>query len=276
MKPGDVVEIKRRVLRDQLGGLLTGEEGVPAPATFGYETQGARGRGASSAGPRDADAPQERGRKPRHGKADGDAPRAPRDSRGDAGDRPRSFGARPDGDRKPRPPRAEGDRPERGAKPFGDRKPRADGDRPARGDKPYSDKPRSFGARPMATASRAPLGPRATGRNVAQSPLVIASRVPMATALPEATSPLGANRAATGPRATSRAALRASPGGRGGAGGAEGDSGGKPRSGFGGKPRAGGTGAGPRGEAKPRGPRPGGGPRGPKPGGTKPGGGGRG
>ncbi|MCR9151169.1 MAG: rRNA pseudouridine synthase, partial [Rhodobacteraceae bacterium] len=100
MKPGEISELRRKVLRDQLGGLLTGEE----------------------------DATPSRKRKPGD-RAGADRPRKPRTAAA-AGDRP---------DRKPRAAAAGGERPARGfaGKPGGerpDRKPRAaaaGGDRPA-------------------------------------------------------------------------------------------------------------------------------------------------
>ncbi|MDO5612370.1 MAG: pseudouridine synthase [Paracoccus sp. (in: a-proteobacteria)] len=136
MEPNEVREIKRRVLRDQLGGLLTGEEDeAPAARRFGDK-------------PRFGDRPprEDGDRKPRFGdrprREDGDAPR-----------KPRAFGDRPpreDGDRKPRfgdrPRREDGDAP-RKSRSFGDRKPRF-GDRPRREDGDAPRKPRSFGTGP--------------------------------------------------------------------------------------------------------------------------------
>jgi len=130
MKPGDVTELRRKVLRDQLGSLLTGEDAAENPT---------RGRPAPDAGPR----------KPRAGRPQGDRPdRKPR-SQGADGDRPRkSYGDRPQGDRPDRKPRhgADGDRPR---KSYGDR---PQGDRPDR--KPRSGKPQGAG----------PRGPRPGGR----------------------------------------------------------------------------------------------------------------
>ena len=126
MEENEVREVKRRILKDQLGGLLTGDsDEEPRAAT--------RGR-------RDDD----RGARP----ARGDRPE--RGNRGDRGERA-SRGHRPafdnrdgDGPRKPRAPRAEGGggydrKPREGAGGF-DRKPRAEG---AGG---YDRKPRAEGA----------------------------------------------------------------------------------------------------------------------------------
>ena len=123
MEKNEVVEVKRRVLRDQLGGLLTGEETAPKEREM-------RPRGAE--GPRG----------PR--RDDGDAPR--RSFRWAAGDGESRFarkpGPRDDADRparswsgKPRPGSDEGaERPQ-----FRGKRPQGDGDRPARA---WSDKPR--------------------------------------------------------------------------------------------------------------------------------------
>ncbi|MEE2860998.1 MAG: pseudouridine synthase [Pseudomonadota bacterium] len=132
MEKNEVVEVKRKVLRDQLGGLLTGEaEDKP---------RAMRPRGAEGA-PRDEAGPRRFGAKP----ASDRAPRSRDEER--RGDRPaRSWGGKP----------ADGDRPARnwGGKP-------ADGDRPARnwggksdeGDRPrFKGKPadprQTFGDRP--------------------------------------------------------------------------------------------------------------------------------
>ncbi|WP_459349877.1 pseudouridine synthase, partial [Paracoccus zhouxuedongae] len=166
MEAGQVAEVKRRVLRDQLGALLTGEEEAPRKDRSdkprkprSRPTQGGEGGERRSFGDRP----------PREGverRSFGDRP-----ERGSFGDRPR----KPYGDRPPRaegsedrPRKPYGDRPERGSfgdrprKPYGDRPPRAEGseDRPR---KPYGDRPErgSFGDRP-----RKPYGdrpPRAEG-----------------------------------------------------------------------------------------------------------------
>lgn len=102
MKPGDVVEIKRRVLRDQLGALLTGEEPAADRALAGG----------------DADRRDDRGpRKPR-----GDKARRFRDDRPDRSAKPRAEGdgmPRTPGGAKPRGPEFKGPRGPK--KPFGDR-----------------------------------------------------------------------------------------------------------------------------------------------------------
>ncbi|MEC9103500.1 MAG: pseudouridine synthase, partial [Pseudomonadota bacterium] len=144
MEKNEVVEVKRKVLRDQLGGLLTGEaEDKP---------RAMRPRGAEGA-PRDEAGPRRFGAKP----ASDRAPRSRDEER--RGDRPvRSWGGTP----------ADGDRPARswGGKP-------ADGDRPARnwggksdeGDRPrFKGKPadprQTFGDRPRDAADK----PRWTSR----------------------------------------------------------------------------------------------------------------
>lgn len=136
MEKNEVVEVKKRVLRDQLGGLLTGEETPPKEREM-------RPRGAEgSRGPR---------------REDGDAPRRTfRSASGGEGDGrfARKSGPREDGDRPARPwsgkPRSEegGDRPQ-----FRAKRPQGDGDRPARSwsDKPRTDRDGAFGDRPRFT-----------------------------------------------------------------------------------------------------------------------------
>lgn len=136
MKPGDVVEVKARVLREQLGTAEGGErEDQPARKP--------RGRPAEKAGDRPA---RSFGAKSHRSGPDGGRPRPLRD--GDGEGRPARSG-KPAGDRKPhagkprgdddraRAPRERaegGDRPFRSDKPAGDRKPygkpRSDSDRP--------------------------------------------------------------------------------------------------------------------------------------------------
>ncbi|WP_199260641.1 pseudouridine synthase [Paracoccus binzhouensis] len=127
LEENEVREVKRKVLRDQLGGLLTGET-EEKPRSF-------RERGAAHADKDDA-----RPRKPR---AEGD--RKPFAKREDGERRP--FARREDGDRKPFAKRGEGDR-----KPFARRE---DGARPfvRRGD--AEGKPARDGARkPFGKTSR--------------------------------------------------------------------------------------------------------------------------
>ncbi|MFC3167871.1 pseudouridine synthase [Paracoccus fontiphilus] len=134
MEKNEVVEVKRRILRDQLGGLLTGEETTPREREM-------RPRGAE--GPRkprrdEGDAPRRTFRSAEGGEGEGRFARKPAGPRGD-GDRP----ARPWGD-KPGKPRfggsEDGERPRFRGKPGA---PREDGDRPARS---WSGKPRSEGS----------------------------------------------------------------------------------------------------------------------------------
>jgi len=143
MEKNEVVEVKRRVLRDQLGGLLTGEETAPKDRAM-------RPRGAE--GPRkprseDGAAPRRVFRTGGGEEGEGRFARKPAGPRDDA-DRPaRPWGNRPSGDRpsgdRPGKSRFGGDdagRPRFGGKP---RPAREDGDRPARA---WSSKPRPEGA----------------------------------------------------------------------------------------------------------------------------------
>ncbi|MDS9466054.1 pseudouridine synthase [Paracoccus sp. MBLB3053] len=120
MEENEVREIKRKVLRDQLGGLLTGEETEAKPRSF-------RERGAA----RDEEA-GDRPRKPFARREDGD--RKPFVKR-EGGDR-RPFVKREDSERKPFTRREDGDRKPYAKREDGDRKPfarREDGER-----KPYA------------------------------------------------------------------------------------------------------------------------------------------
>ena len=158
MQPGEVIEVKRRVLKDQLGGLLTGEDSDDS-------ARPARKPRADKAGDRKPRAAASGADRPP--RAEGDRPRKPYVRRDDdSGDRP---ARKPYGDR---PPRAEGDRPRKpyvrrdedsgdrpARKPYGDRPPRAEGDRPR---KPYVRRDEDNGDRP----ARKPYGdrpPRAEG-----------------------------------------------------------------------------------------------------------------
>ena len=123
MKPGDVVEVKQRILRDQLGE--GGDKQAPTPREDGdapRKPRAPRPEGDAPRKPRparafDADAPRQRGEyKPRFPREDGDAPRKPR--------APRPEGEAP---RKPRP-----DKGERAGQPGG---PKSAG-RPSSGPKP--------------------------------------------------------------------------------------------------------------------------------------------
>ncbi|WP_304615673.1 pseudouridine synthase [Paracoccus sp. (in: a-proteobacteria)] len=153
MEKNEVTEVKRRVLRDQLGGLLTGEveekprEMRPRGAEGPRGGFGARGgEGArKGAGPRAAGA--------------GFVARGKREAEGD--ERPRSFGARPrsvEGEQRApykaayRPGEKQGDRPAFGdrPRPAGD-KPRwksADRDQNRSRDDAAEGKPARFGAKP--------------------------------------------------------------------------------------------------------------------------------
>ena len=146
MEENEVREIKRKVLRDQLGGLLTGE--------MDEKPRGFRERGAarSEDGERRPYARREDGdRKPFAKREDGE--RRPYARRED-GDR-KPFAKREDGERRPYARREDGDR-----KPFskdGDRKPyarREDGDR-----KPYG-KPGFKGGERSGEGDRGGFKPR--------------------------------------------------------------------------------------------------------------------
>jgi 23S rRNA pseudouridine2605 synthase len=148
MQPGDVVEVKRKVLREQLGErLLTGDETVPehAPrrphaAAAGGEKRPfmrkSHGAEAAEKAPRKPRAPREAGAY------------APRD--GGAG---KPYAPREGGERRPYAPREGGERRPYGSKP-------AEGAGP-----PYSGKPRDDGSRenrpPRGAAERGPESAKA-------------------------------------------------------------------------------------------------------------------
>ena len=130
LEENEVREVKRRTLRDQLGGLLTGEtEERERP----FRARGAGERDGGDRGDRKPFARREDGdRKPFARREDGD--RKPFARRED-GDR-KPFARREDGDRKPFARREDGDRKPFARREDGDRKPfarREDGDR-----KPYA------------------------------------------------------------------------------------------------------------------------------------------
>ena len=149
MNPGDVVEIKKKMLRDQLGDrLLYGlEDGRESRHERREASQALRQSRYDSSHPRHDGAPRDWSNRPERpgGKMIGD-------------DRGTDRGARPSGDR---PHRAAEDKSAYGERPrrdYGD-KPRGNyGDKPSYGDKPrggfgdrpsYGDKPRgNFGDRP--------------------------------------------------------------------------------------------------------------------------------
>ncbi len=147
MKPGDVVEVKRKVAREQLGDrlLLGVEDGrlSRSEREAGAETRKPRAAGMKSHredGERKPFARRDEGeRKPfaRRDEGEGKRPYKPRED----GDR-KPYAKREDGERKPFARRDEGE----GKRPY---KPREDGDR-----KPYAKredgerKPRAFGDKP--------------------------------------------------------------------------------------------------------------------------------
>lgn len=120
MQPGEVTEVKRRVLRDQLGYLLTGEEGAAPRREAGEGARGDRaggergrggarpGRDAEAGGPPRRDRPAaERGAGPkRPARAEGEKPFR---------SRPRDEGGEDRAQRRGGAPRAGADRADRGA-----------------------------------------------------------------------------------------------------------------------------------------------------------------
>ena len=147
MEPNEVREIKRKTLRDQLGGLLTGD---PDEKPRDFRERGA-GRRDEAAAERKPFARREDGdRKPYAKREDGDRKPFARREDGDRkpfakredGDR-KPFARREDGDRKPFARREDGDRKPFARREDGDRKPfakREDGERKPfakRGDKPF-------------------------------------------------------------------------------------------------------------------------------------------
>ncbi len=125
LEANEVREVKRKMLRDQLGGLLTGDV-EEKPRSF-------RERGSARPAEDDTRPPRAEGdRKPYARREDGE--RKPFGKRPE-GDR-KPFAKREDGDRKPYARREDGERKPFGKRPEGDRKPfakREDGDR-----KPYA------------------------------------------------------------------------------------------------------------------------------------------
>jgi 23S rRNA pseudouridine2605 synthase len=165
MKAGDVVEVKAKVLREQLGGLI-GEE----PAEDGRKPRG-KGRDRDEDGPRD--------RKPRTKRDDAAKgprkPGGPRRADGDGASKDRPWAKRSDRDGDKGAPRGGDDRP-KGGKPHYPRgedkgadkerkfsKPRRDGDRPERdGDRKFG-KPRPSAEGAGRDGARTFSKPRADG-----------------------------------------------------------------------------------------------------------------
>jgi 23S rRNA pseudouridine2605 synthase len=156
MQPGDVIEVKRKILRDQLGTLFDGLAG---------NEDGGSARGEAQRKPR-AEGSGERPYKPREGRDD--RPRKPRSPRPEgtegkdfrsraegSGDRPyRPREERGDAPRKPRAPRAEGSE----GKTFRPREDRGDAPRKSWGGKTES------GGKPYRQRSDdAPRKPRTEG-----------------------------------------------------------------------------------------------------------------
>ena len=190
MQPGDVVEVKRKVLREQLGErLLTGNEGAPErierrprAAEGGAEKRPflrkphAAGTDAATA---DATAP----RKPRTVRAPGAGPReggerkpyAPREG----GER-KPYAPREGGERKPYAPREGGERKPYAPREGGERKPYAPREGSER--KPYA--PREGGERkpyaPREGGERKPYAPREGGERKPYAPREGSERKPYA------------------------------------------------------------------------------------------------
>ncbi|TFL18637.1 pseudouridine synthase [Jannaschia formosa] len=187
LAPGEVEEVRPRVLRDQLGQLFDGEfaeakrEEAPRPPRHEGDRLMDHGRGKPGGkaprGPKGKTGPA-----PRADKA-GARPDKPRTSkppftrndgealghgRRDDADRPRRGEGKPRGDR---PARA-GDGPRREGKPFGDKprgdRPRRDDDRPDREGKRFGDKPRrAEGDKPWGDKPRGER-PRREGENASR------------------------------------------------------------------------------------------------------------
>ncbi|MCB1398611.1 MAG: pseudouridine synthase [Rhodobacteraceae bacterium] len=173
MKPGDVVEVKRRILRDQLGGLFDGDsdgaESRPARKPYAQRGEGDRKPFARREdGERRPYARREDGeRKPYAKREDGD--RKPYARREDGERKP--YAKREDGDRKPYARREDGDRKPYAKRAGGDdRKPRwSDKGKPqarAEGFRSHADRDdrdgagRPAGGKPRATGKPAPSGAR--------------------------------------------------------------------------------------------------------------------
>lgn len=182
LEKNQVVEVKRRVLRDQLGGLLTGE------AEEKEREMRPRGAGAPR-GPRDRDGFKARGRDdgPRQDGPRQDGPRKPRGegARGARASDGKSSGGKSWGARAAQGERAQGDRPraaegeraERPRRSFGAERPAGSGPRKAADGKPAAgrrfDKPAGegrpagkFGSRPDGKPGGKPgfKGPRGAGK----------------------------------------------------------------------------------------------------------------
>ncbi len=173
MKPGDVVEVKRRILRDQLGGLFDGDsdgaESRPARKPYAQRGEGDRKPFARREdGERRPYARREDGeRKPYAKREDGD--RKPYARREDGERKP--YAKREDGERKPYARREDGDRKPYAKRAGGDdRKPRwSDKGKPqarAEGFRSHADRDdrdgagRPAGGKPRATGKPAPSGAR--------------------------------------------------------------------------------------------------------------------
>ncbi len=148
MNPGDVLEVKRKVLRDQMGdrlllGVAEGRQSREERAEAGQRAREARFAGRGEGG---AERNTDRGPRKPFGEKKSFGDKKPFARDGEARGERKSFGgSRPEGNRKPREwkPREESDRKPRGEwtprpegdrKPRGEWKPREDGDRKPRGE----------------------------------------------------------------------------------------------------------------------------------------------
>ncbi|MFC3569376.1 pseudouridine synthase [Paracoccus simplex] len=156
LEENEVREVKRKVLRDQMGGLLTGEA-EEKPRSFrergaAHAEEGERPRKPCAEAGRRPFAPREDGeRRPFARREEGD--RKPFARREDGERKP--FARREDGERKPFAKRAEGDRKPFARREDGDRKPfakREDGER-----KPFARRAEGDG-KPARDGARKPFG----------------------------------------------------------------------------------------------------------------------
>ena len=185
MKPGDVVEVKQRVLREQLGANV-----IETPSDDAHPSRARPPRAGGAGSDRKPGPPRSGGtgfdrkpgtpralnegfdRKPRAPRAEGSGDRKPRAPRADgAGSERNPRPPRAEGagfERKPRPPRAEGSGSERKPRP-----PRAEGAGFERKPRPPRAEGAGFERKPRAEGStfdRKPRPPRAEGAGFERKP----------------------------------------------------------------------------------------------------------
>ncbi|WP_374327442.1 pseudouridine synthase [Paracoccus pantotrophus] len=208
LEENEVREVKRKVLRDQLGGLLTGEA-EDKPRSF-------RERGAAEGDARPRKPREDGERRPFARREDGE--RKPFARREDGERRP--FAKRAEGDARPRKPREDGERKPFARREDGERKPfakRAEGD--ARSRKPREDGERKPFAR-REDGERKPFARREDGER-----------------RPFARRPEGEGKPARDTKPFGKGPRGGQPGFKGGAKAAEGERGFKPRGEAGFKPK---------------------------------------